>query len=86
MHTPDNQQQTFKKSLHANAMVQTMGNTQLDIGDYARIHATIHCGKNQHENVMRNLLITKILTQYYVSKGPEVFGDPGVAAALKELK
>ena len=67
-------------------MVQTMGNTHLDLRDYARIHTTIHCGKNQHNNVMRNLLITMILTQYHVSKGLKVFGEPRVSAVLKELK
>ena len=51
------------KILHANAMIQTMGNTHIDLSVYARIHATIHCGPNQHYNVMRNPLITTILTQ-----------------------
>ena len=74
------------KILHAIVMVQTMGNTHLDLRDYARIHATIHCGTNQHGNVMLNPLITMILTQYHVSKGLKVFSDPGVAAVLKDLK
>ena len=73
------------KILHANAMVQTMGNAHLDLRDYARIHTTIHCGTNQHDNVMRNLLLTTIITQYHVSKGLKVFGEPRVAAVLKEL-
>ena len=34
------------KILHANTMVQNMGNTHLDIRDYARLHITIHCGPN----------------------------------------
>ena len=55
------------KVLHANVMVQNIGN-------------------NRHDNVMRNLLVTTILTQYHVSKGLKVFGDLGVAAILKELK
>ena len=67
-------------------MVQYMANTHLDLRDYARIHATIHCGPSQHDNVMRNPLITTILTQYHVSKRLKVFGEPGVAAFLKELK
>ena len=67
-------------------MVQTMGKTHLDFRDYARIHKTIHCGPNQHDNVMHNPLITTILTQYHVSKGLKVFGDTGVIAVLKELK
>ena len=67
-------------------MVQTMGNTHLDLRDYERIHTTIHCGPNQHDNVMHNLLITTILTQYHVYKGLKVFSDPGVAAVLKYLK
>ena len=74
------------KVLHANAMVQTMGKTHLDLRDYVRIHVTIHCGPRQYDNVMRNPLITTILTQYDLSKGLKVFGDPGVAAFLKELK
>ena len=74
------------KILHANTMVQTMGNTQLDLRDYARLHATIHSGPNQHDNLMRNPLVATILTQYHVSKGLTVFGEPGVAAVLKELK
>ena len=67
-------------------MVQTMGNTHLDLRDYACLHATIHCGTNQHDNVMHNPLITAILTQYYVPKGLKLSGDPVVAAVLKELK
>ena len=63
-------------------MVQTMGNTHLDLGDYARLHATIHCGPNQHDNVMRNQQITMILTQYHMSKGLKLFGDTGGAAVL----
>ena len=63
-----------------------MGSTHLDLRDYARIHATIHCRPSQHNNVMRNPLITTILTQYHVSKGIKVFGETGVAAVLKELK
>ena len=35
---------------------------------------------------MHNLLITMILTQYHVSKGLTVFGEPVVAVVLKELK
>ena len=67
-------------------MVQTMGNTHLNLRDYSRIHANIHCGPNQHNTVMRNPLITTILTQYHVSKGLKFFGETGVAAVLKELK
>ena len=74
------------KILHANAMVQNIGNTHLDLRDYPRIHATIHCGPNQHNNVMRNPLITTILTKYHVSKGLKFFGESGVASVLKELK
>ena len=40
----------------------------------------------QQDNVMRNQLITIILTQYHVSKGKKVFDEPGVAAVLKVLK
>ena len=63
-----------------------MGNTHLNLRDYTRIHATIHCGPIQHNNVMHNPLITTILTQYHVSKGLKVFGETRVAAVLKELK
>ena len=64
------------KVLHANVMVQTVGNTHLELRDYVRIHETIHCGTNQYNNVMRNPLITTILTQYHVSKGLKVFSEP----------
>ena len=74
------------KILHANAMVQTMGNTHLDLREYARLHGTIHCGPNKHDNMMRNPLITMILTQYHVSKRLKFFGDPREAVFLKELK
>ena len=67
-------------------MVQTMGNTHIDLRAYTCLYATIHSGPNQHDNVMRNPLITTILTQYHVSKGLKVFGDPRFAAVLKELK
>ena len=67
-------------------MVKTMGNTHLDLREYARLHATMHCGPNQHDNVMRKPLITTIITQYHVSGGIKFFGDPGVSAVLKELK
>ena len=49
------------KVLHANAMVQTMGNTHIDLRDYAQIHATIHCRPNQHNNMMCNPIITQYL-------------------------
>ena len=74
------------KVLHANVMVQTMGNTHLDLRYYSRIHATIHCRPSQHDNVMRNPLITTILIKYHVSKGLKVFDVPVVAAILKEIK
>ena len=35
---------------------------------------------------MRNPLVTNILTQYHVSKGLKVFGEPGVSTVLKEIK
>ena len=35
---------------------------------------------------MRNPLITTILAQYHMSKGLKVFGEPGVASVLKEIK
>ena len=50
------------KVLHSNVMVQTMGNTFLDLRDYARLHLTIYYVPDQHENVMRNPLVTTILT------------------------
>ena len=67
-------------------MVKTMDNTHLNLRDYTRIHVTIHCGPNQHNNVKHNPLITTILTQYHVYKGLKVFGDPGVSSVPKELK
>ena len=63
-----------------------MGNTNLELRDYSRLHVTIYYGPNQHNNVMCNPLITMILTQYQVSKGLKVFGEPGVAAVLNDLK
>ena len=63
-----------------------MGNTHLDLRDYARLHTIIHCSPNHQDNVMRNLLITTILTQCHVYKGITVFGDPDVLAILKYLK
>ena len=74
------------KIMHSNTMVQTMGRTHLDLREYTRIHAAIHCGPNQHDNMIHNPLTTTIITQYHVSKGLEVFGDTGVSAILKELK
>ena len=63
-----------------------MGNTHLDIRYYALLHVTIHCRTSPQYNVMRNPLVTAILTQYHVSKGLKVFGEPRVAAFLKGLK
>ena len=37
------------KILHANAMVQTMGNTHIDLRAYACLYATIHSGPKQHD-------------------------------------
>ena len=67
-------------------MVHTMGNTHLDLREYSRLHATIHCGPNRQHNVMRDPLVTTIITQYYVSKGLKVFVETSVVAVLKELK
>ena len=39
------------KVLHANVMVQTINNTHLDLRDYEQIHATIHCGTSQYDNI-----------------------------------
>ena len=61
------------KILHSNTMVQTMVNTYLDLREYVCLHATIHCGTNRYDNVMRNPLVTTILTQYHVSKGLNIF-------------
>ena len=74
------------KFLHANAIVQTMGNTHLNPRDYACMYSKIHCRPNRQDNMMRNPLVKTILTQYHVSKVLKVFGEPGVAAVLKELK
>ena len=60
-----------------------MGNTHRDLRDHARLGVNIHCGPNQYENVMRIPLAKTILTQYHVSKGLKVFGDPRVAVVLK---
>ena len=67
-------------------MVQTIGNTNIYLRDYTHLHATINCRSNQHDNMMRNPLVTKILTQYHVSKVLKVFGETGVAAVLKGIK
>ena len=75
----------WSKVLHANTMVQTMGNTHLNLRDYTLLHATIRCSPSQHDKVIRNPLITTVLTQYHVSKGLEVIGEPGVSAVLKKL-
>ena len=74
------------KILHANTIVQTMGNTHLDLRNYAWIHATIFCEPHQNYSVMRNPQIRTILTQYHVSKRLKVSGEPRVSAVLKELK
>ena len=74
------------KILHDNTMVQTMGNTHLNLRFYIRIRATIHYGPSRQDNVMRKPLVTTILTQWHVSKRLKVFGEIGVAAVLKEIK
>ena len=66
-------------------MVQTMGNTHLDLRYYARLHTTIHCGPNQQDNVIHDPLVTTILTQCHFSKGIKVLGETIMAAILKEL-
>ena len=50
-------------------MVQTMGNTHLDLRYYVLLHAKIYCGPNRQHNVMLDPLVTTNLTQYHVSKG-----------------
>ena len=63
-----------------------MGNNHLDLRDFTCLSSTIHCGPKLQYNVIYNLLIKTILTQYHVPKGLKIFGDTGVAAILKELK
>ena len=83
IHPTTNNEVERSKIHHSNMMVQTMGNTYLDMRDYARLHSTIHCGPNLKHNVMSNTLVTTVLTQYHVSKGLKVFGDTSVEAVLK---
>ena len=86
IHPTINGEAERSKILHASTMVQTIGNTHLDLRGYACLHATLYCEPNQQDNVMRNPLVTTIITQYHVFKVLKLFGEPGVAAILKELK
>ena len=65
-----------------------MAHDDLDLKDYARMYATIHCqsGIPDAHNMMTHEVVTTILTQYHVSKGLKVLKDEGVKAVLVELK
>ena len=63
-----------------------ISSAMVDLRGYACLHATLYCEPNQQDNVMRNPLVTTIITQYHVFKVLKLFGEPGVAAILKELK
>ena len=86
IHPKINNEVKRSKIHHENMMVYTMGNTNLDLSDFACLHATIRCGTNQQDNMMRDPLVTSILTQYHMSKGLKVFGEPGVEVIRKELE
>lgn len=66
-------------------MVQTLGSTHLDVKDYARLHKKIHCQTIHQGNIMSDLLVVTILTQYHMYNGLKVFGDSGIVAVMKEL-
>ena len=53
---------------------------------YAQLYAKIHCQYKMQDNILKDPLIVKVLTQYRISKGIEVFGDPGVEAVIQEMK
>ena len=76
IHPKINSEAKRSKILHASTMVQTMGNTHLDLRYYALLHATIHCGPNRQDNLMRNPLVTTILTQYHIFKGLKFLVSP----------
>ena len=62
-----------EKVNNANTMVNTL-DTYLDLKNYARIHATIHWQKGNHDNIMNDLLVATIITKYHMYKGLKVFG------------
>ena len=86
IHPKINSETNRSKIHHTNKMLQTMGNTHLNLRGYARMYTTIHCGPNQQHNVMHDPLVANILIHYHVSEGLKVFCEPGVSAILKYLK
>jgi hypothetical protein len=66
----------------------TMTGKLMDLKEYAKMYAKIHCslGVDDNTNFMTNKIVTTILTQHHVSKGLKVFGEKGVDAVLVEMK
>ena len=67
-------------------MVQTLGSTNIDLKEYARLYGKIHYQTFHQGKTMRDLLVVIILTKYHFTKGIKFFRYPGVDAVLKELK
>ena len=86
IHPTINSEVKRSKIHHINTMVKTMDNTRLDLREYARMHATIHCRPNQKQNLMCNPLVTTILSHYHLSKLLKFFSEPGVSVVLKYIK
>ena len=78
----NNNETTRAKANNSNTLVHTLV-TELDLKDYVRIHAKIHCQTSHQDNIMHDPLVVVLLTKYHVYKGLNVFGDPGVAEILK---
>ena len=53
------------KVKNANTLLHMLG-TDLDLKDYAQLHAKTHCKTVQQDNIMCDLMVLTILTQYHV--------------------
>ena len=77
-----NKEAKQEKSSNENNLIHAL-RTDLDLNDYAQLHAQTHYQIDHQDDSMCDPLVKTILTQNHVSKGMKVFREPGVALVLK---
>ena len=74
------------KTKEVNETVHAMSSKYIGLNDYVHLYSKRHCQYGLETNIMKDPMVATVLTQYHVSKGIKVFGDPGIEAVTKEIK
>ena len=60
-----------------------MSSRDIDLNDYPPLYAKIDCKYILEENITKDPMVVRVLTQYHVLKDIKMFGDPGIKALIK---